>query len=152
MIKRFKEFIRKKKQESTRHHSVPVAETDDNFLSPGWIGVDLDGTLARSDRNLSLARVGEAVPKMLDLVKSMVNNGVRVKIFTARAEDSEQVKLVKAWLVKNGLPNLEVTNVKDYDMIRLYDDRAVQVIANTGEIVTDSNRPAPRSDSLETRE
>ena len=151
MIKAFKEFMRKAKQESARHYSVPAAETDNNILSQGWIGVDLDGTLARSDRNLSLARVGEPVPKMVDLVKSMVKNGVRVKIFTARAGDSEQVQLVKTWLVKNGLPNLEVTNVKDYDMIRFYDDRAVQVIANTGEIVTNSKRPAPGSDSLETK-
>ena len=40
---------------------------------------------------------------------------------------------------KNNFPDLEITNVKDYDMIRLYDDRAVQVIANTGEIVKNVN-------------
>ena len=150
MFKVFKEFFRKLKLDSTKHHSEPAGETFDSFLSQEWIGVDLDGTLARSDRNLSLARVGEPVPKMLGLVKSMVNNGVKAKIFTARAGDSNQVQLVKAWLVKNGLPNLEVTNVKDYDMIRLYDDRAVQVIANTGEIVTESKRPTPGSDFFET--
>lgn len=150
LFKAIKEFIHKAKQESVRHYSVPEVEPRDDFLSQGWIGVDLDGTLAKSERNLSLARVGEPVPKMVDLVKSMVNNGVRVKIFTARGGDSEQIQLVKTWLMKNGLPDLEVTNAKDYDMIRLYDDRAVQVIANTGEIVTDSNRPAPGSDSLET--
>lgn len=138
IIKALKEFMQKAKQESHRHYSVPAAETRDeeSYSSRGWIGVDLDGTLARSDSNISLARVGEPVPKMLELVKSMVKNGVRVKIFTARAGDSEQIQLVKAWLVSNGLPSLEVTNVKDYDMIRFYDDRAIQVIPNTGEIVT----------------
>jgi hypothetical protein len=34
------------------------------------------------------------------------------------------------------LPDLEVTNAKDMDMIELWDDRAVQVIPNTGNPVT----------------
>ena len=126
----FNEFIKKAKQES-------VKET----RSKGWIGVDLDGTLARSDTLFTLNKIGDPVPKMLDRVKTMIKCGTRVKIFTARASDPEQVQLIKAWLRENEIPNLEVTNVKDYDMIRLYDDRAVQVIANTGDIVTgDGNK------------
>jgi hypothetical protein len=124
LITIFNEFIKKAKQESA-----------DQSRSKGWIGVDLDGTLARSDTLFTLNRIGDPVPKMLDRVKSMIECGTRVKIFTARASDPEQVQLIKAWLRKNEIPNLEVTNVKDYDMIRLYDDRAVQVIANTGDIV-----------------
>jgi len=132
------EFIQKARQESVRHYSLPFAEKD-NTLSGGWIGVDLDGTLARSDDvSFSLSRIGDPIPKMMDLVKSMLKDGVRVKIFTARACDSEQVQLIEAWLRKNDIPDLEVTNIKDYDMIQLYDDRAVQVIANTGEIVKDN--------------
>jgi len=72
---------------------------------------------------------------MLSLVKELINNGNRVKIFTARASEPEQIELIKAWLADNGLPELEITNIKDYGMIRLYDDRAVQVVANTGELV-----------------
>jgi hypothetical protein len=130
--------MKKAKQESARHYSVPAAQTTDKAVSQGWIGVDLDGTLANSDGHMTLAKIGEPVQKMAELVHSMVKSGVRVKIFTARAGDSEQVQLVKAWLLENGFPDFEVTNVKDYDMIRLYDDRAVQVIANTGELVRDS--------------
>ena len=132
----FNEFIKKAKQESAREYSIPSSEREEN-RSKGWIGVDLDGTLARSDTLFTLDRIGEPVPKMLRLVKSMVERGTRVKIFTARASDPEQVQLIKAWLRENEIPNLEVTNIKDYDMIRLYDDRAIQVIANTGDIVTD---------------
>ncbi len=128
------EFIKKAKQEAVREYSLPSSEEEEN-RSKGWIGVDLDGTLARSDTISTLNRIGDPVPKMLDRVKSMIEHGTRVKIFTARAGDPEQVQLIKAWLRKNEIPNLEVTNVKDYDMIRLYDDRAVQVVANTGEIV-----------------
>ncbi|MCP4117787.1 MAG: hypothetical protein GY737_20795 [Desulfobacteraceae bacterium] len=130
------EFIKKARQESAREYSLPSSEGEGN-RSKGWIGVDLDGTLARSDTLFTLNRIGDPVPKMLDRVKSMIERGTRVKIFTARASDPEQIPLIEAWLRENEIPNLEVTNIKDYDMIRLYDDRAVQVIANTGEIVTD---------------
>ena len=131
----FNEFIKKVKQESAREFTFPSSEGDEH-RSRGWIGVDLDGTLARSDTLFCVSRIGDPVPKMLDRVKTMIECGTRVKIFTARASDPEQVQLIKAWLRENEIPNLEVTNVKDYDMIRLYDDRAVQVIANTGDIVT----------------
>lgn len=129
------DFINKARQESAREYSLPSSEREEN-RSRGWIGVDLDGTLARSDTLFTLDRIGDPVPKMLHRVKSMVERGTRVKIFTARASDPDQIPLIKTWLRENEIPNLEITNVKDYDMIRLYDDRAIQVIANTGDIVT----------------
>ena len=66
----------------------------------------------------------------------MLADGVRVKIFTARASDPEQMPLIQNWLKANGLPPLEITNIKDYNMIRLYDDRSIQVEQNTGRIIT----------------
>ncbi|MFH1152649.1 MAG: hypothetical protein V1793_02440 [Pseudomonadota bacterium] len=104
--------------------------------SKAWIGVDLDGTLARSDTLISLAKIGAPIPRMMDLVKSLISDGRRVKIFTARASDPEQIDLIRSWLKENSLPDLEITNIKDYDMIRLYDDRAIQVVPNTGELVS----------------
>jgi hypothetical protein len=74
---------------------------------------------------------------MLDLVKKMINNGIRVKIFTARAQDPDQLPIVRSWLKQNGLPELEITNVKDYYMQRLYDDRCIQVEKNTGRLIVD---------------
>jgi hypothetical protein len=43
------------------------------------------------------------------------------------------VAAIKEWLVSCGLPDLEVTNVKDQRMIELWDDRCVQVTTNLGE-------------------
>ncbi len=104
-----------------------------------WVGVDLDGTLAVWDGGASLDRIGPPVPEMLSYVQRMTENGIRVKIFTARAGDPKQVPKIQKWLEKNGLPHLEITNVKDYSMERLYDDRAIQVEANTGRIISDIN-------------
>jgi hypothetical protein len=38
----------------------------------------------------------------------------------------------EAWLKAQGLPELEVTDRKDFGMIELWDDRAIQVVQNTG--------------------
>ena len=64
--------------------------------------------------------------------KTWVEQGIRVKIVTARASDPEGIPPVKSWLKKQGLPDLEVTNEKDFSMIELWDDRAIQVVPNTG--------------------
>lgn len=107
-------------------------------MSNGWIGVDLDGTLARYDGWQGHAHIGEAIPAMLARVREWCAAGQRVKIFTARVsgdqkEAQEVREAVAVWLTKNGLPVLEVTCIKDFAMITLWDDRAVHVIPNTGE-------------------
>ncbi|MEZ5524777.1 MAG: hypothetical protein R3E62_07420 [Pseudomonadales bacterium] len=99
----------------------------------GWIGVDLDGTLARYDGWYGPAHIGEPIPAMLERVKNWLNEGVEVRIFTARASVPEYIPFVTQWLEKQGLPALEVTNVKDFAMISLWDDRCVQVETNLGE-------------------
>lgn len=104
-------------------------------MTTPWVGVDLDGTLAQWESGSSIKRIGPPVPKMLALVKKMLSHGIRVKIFTARAGEPSQHGLIAKWLEKNGLPPLEVTNVKDYAMERLYDDRAIQVEKNTGRLI-----------------
>lgn len=106
----------------------------------GWIGVDLDGTLARYEGWRGIAHVGEPVPAMLARVKEWVDNGQEVKIFTARVcvpepDRSDVVGHIHSWLVRHGLPPLAVTNVKDFGMIELWDDRAIQVEANTGRAI-----------------
>jgi hypothetical protein len=60
-----------------------------------------------------------------------------VKILTARASHGErQIRLIKAWLKAVGLPELEVTDKKDSDMIDLWDDNVVTIQKNTGRILT----------------
>jgi hypothetical protein len=61
----------------------------------------------------------------------------RVKIMTARAATEMNIPPIQEWLIKNGFvwecgSPLEITNVKDFQMIQLWDDRAVEVIHNTG--------------------
>ena len=103
-----------------------------------WIGVDLDGTLATYDKWKGIEHIGEPVPLMVKRVKEWLAGGTKVKVFTARVSgsDAEAAKAyIQRWLTKvAGLPELEVTNVKDFGMIELWDDRAVGVQANTGKI------------------
>ena len=69
---------------------------------------------------------------MLERVQNWINAGRRVKIFTARATVPEQLLPVREWLREQGLPDLEITNVKDFACTEIWDDRAVEVVTNTG--------------------
>lgn len=98
----------------------------------GWIGVDLDGTLAHYDGWRGGQHIGEPVPAMLARVRRWIEEGREVRVFTARASDPEQVPHVRSWLDALGLQAVGVTNVKDFSMVELWDDRCVQVEPNTG--------------------
>jgi hypothetical protein len=109
----------------------------------GWIGVDLDGTLAHYTGWVDENHVGEPIPPMLARVKQWVADGREVRIFTARVGPHDPakvrpdyrhrvVRVIHEWLAKHGLPRLEVTATKDYGMVELWDDRCVQVIPNAG--------------------
>jgi len=105
--------------------------------SGGWIAVDLDGTLA--EYHGWSEEIGEPIPKMVNRVRRFLENGKEVRILTARGTlaDGADAQLVQIydWIKQHiGWP-LEVTDRKDPMMIRLYDDRVVQVQTNTGEIV-----------------
>lgn len=98
----------------------------------GWIGVDLDGTLAQYNGWLGPDHIGDPIPKMVQRVTAWLAKGIEVRIFTARASVPEQIPSVHAWSLKHIGIVLPVTNVKDYGMIELWDDRAIRVIPNTG--------------------
>lgn len=95
-----------------------------------WIGVDLDATLAVYTKWGD--PIGEPILPMLAKIYKLRAAGKVVKIFTARAEDPGQHAVIRKWLEPLNLQDLEITNVKDLAMIELYDDRAVQMIPNTG--------------------
>lgn len=109
-----------------------MSKTKNNIES--WIGIDLDGTLAYYETvpGRGLGEIGDPIPMMLEKVKRFINVGHKVKIFTARAAHPEQIPIIKEWLKKHGLGDLEITNVKDAGMKVLYDDRAIQVVRNVG--------------------
>lgn len=101
----------------------------------GWIGVDLDGTLAHYAGWQGADHIGAPVPLMLDRVKEWLAKGIEVRIFTARVAfdaDGSVAALVQDWCEKHLGERLAVTCQKDYGMVELWDDRAVQVIPNTG--------------------
>lgn len=108
----------------------------------GWIGVDLDGTLAHYSGWRGETVIGEPVPAMVDRVKAWLRQGREVRIFTARVWDDEgrrDVVHVRSaiwnWTLEHIGQGLPITNIKDFKMVELWDDRAVQVIPNTGEPV-----------------
>lgn len=104
----------------------------------GWIGVDLDGTLAHYESK-QFPFIGRPLMPMLERVKQWRREGKEVRILTARVagrpegEAHEQAMLITNWLIQHLGEPLPITCRKDYDMIELWDDRAVRVIHNTGE-------------------
>lgn len=99
-----------------------------------WIGVDLDGTLAKYSGWKGSTKIGKPIPAMVRRIRRWVSHGKKVKIFTARADDERAVNAIKKWLKDNELPDLEVTNLKDEHMTCLWDDRVKSVEKNTGRL------------------
>lgn len=102
-----------------------------------WVGIDLDGTLAQYEE-FGDGVIGPPVPLMVERVKAFLAAGQEVKILTARithpGRSLMETHKIQDWLESVGLPRLEVTCVKDYGMIQLWDDRAIQVQKNTGKV------------------
>lgn len=106
-----------------------------NKYDEGWIGVDLDGTLAKYEGRIDI--VGNPISIMMNRVKRWIGEGKKVKIFTARVSHAaefnrNQRKIIRFWMKENGLPELEITCKKDFSMIELWDDRCIQVVTNEG--------------------
>lgn len=107
-----------------------------------WIGVDLDGTLAIDDGWRGFGHVGEPIPAMVERVKEWLSEGIEVRIFTARyaahytgdehGDAVDVISPIQAWCELHIGQVLEITNAKDGGMVELWDDRAIQVITNTG--------------------
>lgn len=112
-------------------------------LPNGWIGVDLDGTLAFYDKWRGNDHIGDPIPKMVLRIKAWLSQGKNVKIFTARVSPQavalngttldRVLQPIQMWCIQNIGVVLPVTHEKDMAMVQLWDDRCVQVIPNTGE-------------------
>ena len=136
MLKFIQSLFSKSQNESTSKDAPSSAEVGPK--PQAWIGVDLDGTLAEYNGWKGINHIGKPVPLMSKRVNEWLEKGYNIKIFTARAGSREGILHVKAWLKSNGFPDLEVTNMKDFNMIESWDDRAIQVIENTGKAVLSS--------------
>lgn len=112
----------------------------------GWIGVDLDRTLAEYHGKqdgipYDILHVGKPIWAMVERIKGWLAEGYEVRIFTARIGGLDEGDLdreiiteaIQNWLVHEaGLPRLRVTATKDMDCCQIWDDIAVRVIPNTG--------------------
>lgn len=104
-----------------------------------WYGVDFDGSLSKSPgwspgdpEHLT----GEPIPLMVTRVKQWLAEGKEVRIFTARAgrPDPRIIPALEAWCLEHIGQILAITDKKDYDLKEFWDDRAVGLVENTGEI------------------
>jgi hypothetical protein len=127
-----------------------------------WIGVDFDGTLATTVTKEWDGPLGEPIAPMVARVKRWLVEGRVVKILTARASryddngwklDEAKLKCVinriQTWCSVHLGQILEVTESKDHNMIELWDDKAIGVARDIGEIRTDISRQIPSFDVRE---
>ena len=118
-----------------------------------WIGVDFDGTLAFHDKWVPWNEFGPPIPLMMERVKAWLADGKDVRIFTARVGTKEDTEVciisgdtftrammiyeLQNWCLEHIGQTLPLTATKDKFMVELWDDRAVQVVPNTGRTLAD---------------
>ncbi len=107
---------------------------------PKIIAVELDGTLAKTTTDGS---IGNPIKATVDRINDWHDAGREVVIFTARG-DTEHRK-ISAWLQHNGLPEINVTNVKSAEFSEIWDNRAVRVETDTGEVCSKCASAAKKS-------
>jgi len=133
--------------------AAPEEATEESskiFDPTPWIAVDLDGTLAKFASWRGIGHVGKPIPEMMKRVRRWREEGRKVKIFTARAAHEEYLPPILKWLKKHKLEDMEVTNELDPYVVEIWDDRAIQVITNTGHIVRSPSLSArPKAPLLE---
>jgi len=108
--------------------------------SRGWIGVDLDGTIAYYDRWRGEMHIGAPIEPMVERVKAWLAEGREVRIVTARASthgrSAAQVlqnkDRIAEWCQRHIGKALVATAQKDMWMAELWDDRCHPVELNTG--------------------
>lgn len=122
----------------------------EGWVAP-WIGVDFDGTLATYHKWRGAEHVGEPIMPMVERVQRWLAEGKAVRIFTARvsAPPGDERRADEAAISRMAIDQfciehfgkpLPITNVKDFAMVELWDDRAVTVEANTGRALAPSTR------------
>lgn len=108
-----------------------------NFLKKEVIAVDLDSTLAHYTEFTGETMIGPPIPKMVQRVKQWLLSGKEVVVFTARLSAPQNkdavIKAIEDWCILHIGVKLPVTNRKNHEFSEMWDDRAVQVIPNTGE-------------------
>lgn len=130
------------------------AYAEDGTEIDGWIGVDLDGTLAEYHGWVA-PEIGNPVEAMCARVRAWRADGHDIRIVTARVavldplRRAAQIDRVQKWCAEHLGEVLPITCAKDLAMVELWDDRAVTVEPNTGRVICHPAGGTPRPTSLE---
>ena len=114
-----------------------------------WVGFDFDGTLATYD-GVNFPAAGDPIMFTCTALQDCLDAGMEVRIVTARAATAEDPQNPHYTAAENAAllepvrrfcrevfnRELPITAEKDFMMLRLWDDRAVQVIPNIGLWIT----------------
>jgi len=99
-------------------------------MAVSCVGIDFDGVIHRYSgyKGNRLEDLDEPMPGIKKFIETLIAQGIRVKVFTARGTKTgeETRDSVRRWLKKYGFPELEVTNIKHADIDLIIDDRAIQ--------------------------
>ena len=111
-------------------------------MSDGWVGVDLDRTLAYFDKSQGPEHIGPPITAMLARVKAWLAEGRDVRIFTARVFSDGTIEgdlyravatmAISEWCERWLGKRIPITCSKDYNCTEIWDDRAIQIEANMG--------------------
>lgn len=116
-------------------------------MSTGWIGVDLDRTLAEYHTFNGMDHIGKPIEPMIARVRKWLASGYEVRIFTARVylpavptvqdyrDFNSAHTAIEAFCMEQFGQRLAITCSKDLKCIRMFDDLAVGVRPNTGELI-----------------
>lgn len=121
--------------------------------------VDLDGTLARYDGmeifEYDPKRVGSPIIKMVNRVKRWLANGDEVVIFTARVHPKHGLsniamaeKAIKEWCKAVIGRELEITCMKDPEIQEFWDDKAIRVGRDNGNLEVYVEKPEEGDGSI----
>ena len=110
-----------------------IVETE--VCKDGWYGIDLDETLAFYTGTSGNTKIGPAILEIMVIAKRWLSEGKDVRLFTARCGFPGAVAEIEAWLLEHDLQDMKICNVKDHGLILLLDDRAREVVGNTGIII-----------------
>ena len=102
-----------------------------------YVAFDLDGTLVTYDEYRGPDHIGKPILPTIGRVKQLLAKGTHVKIMTARVASDNPIAARSREIVANWCELyigrvLPVTAEKGYTMVEQWDDRAVQVIPNSG--------------------
>jgi hypothetical protein len=126
-------------------------------MAQGWIGVDWDGTVVHYEHWLAWDQFGPPLKPMVDRIRQWLKEGKDVRIVTARVRHGDVDGEFSCLTTGNPITNAMIINAiqdycekiigarlpvqchKDLNMIELWDDRAVQMVPNTGRTLAEEH-------------